>query len=158
MALVTITYNAWDHNRQPIPAAQAPEVWFRPLGSSYSAGLMTDREVKGTLNATTGAGSVQLETSPDLLYVPFMRWLVPGQENTPNAARGYAEWPAVFPADGGPIDSLPGAFGRLSGVWYGFGDPPDVVAAEPVVYLDISGPGIGVWVPSGAVLKEGVVI
>ena len=156
MGQVTVTYNAWDHNRQPIPASQAPEIWFRPLWATYAAGMMTDREVKGTLNATTGAGSVVLESDPDLFYVPFMRWLVPGQLNTPNAARGYAEWPAFNPGKGGPIESLPTTADRLSAVWYGFGAPPTQLSNT--LYVDIKGPGVGVWAPANIAFAEGTVI
>lgn len=143
MALVTVTYNAWDANRAVIPAGLVPEVWFRPIATSLASGLMTDREVKGTLNPTTGAGSVQLESQPGMLYVPSVRWLVDEEqanESEPNRARGRAEWEPFFPGSGGPIDQLPGKGNALSGIWYGFGDPPQsLLVRKDVVYFDISG-------------------
>lgn len=161
MALVTVTYNAWDANREVIPANLVPEVWFRPIATSRDNGLLTDREVKGTLNPTTGAGSVQLESLPGLLYVPSVRWLVdPDQQNESeqNRARGRSEWEPIFPGDGGPISTLPGVV-KLSGIWYGYGAPPtSIKKRNDSIYLDITGPGVGVWVPEFAKFSEGVVV
>ena len=137
MALVTVTFNAWDHNRQVVPAAQQPEIWFRPVRSSLANGLMTDRAVKATLNPATGAGQVQLESAPDLLYVPEMRWLL--DRNVPDA-HDFCEWDAFNPSFGGPIDQLPGPPTFMKGIWFGFGDPPQALRVQRnVVYFDISG-------------------
>lgn len=151
MAQVTITYNAWDHNREVVPANLQPEVWFRPLGTSLANGLMTAREVKGTLNASTGVGSVSLESAPGLMYVPEMRWLVDesqASESEPNRARGYCEWEAFFPADGGPISELSPIVG-LFGLLYGFGPPPSYLTLA--IYLDITGPAIKIYGPKGVI-------
>lgn len=142
MALVTITYNAWDHNRQVIPAELQPRVGFRPLATSLANGMLTKREVWGSLNPTTGAGSVQLESAPGLLYVPFMEWLRdPSQasESVQNRALGSCEWEAIFPGTGGPITELSKFVGQL-GLLYGFGNPPQQL--ENAIYLDITGPRI----------------
>lgn len=159
MTLVTITYNAWDANRGKIPAADKPEVWFRPLSTRYEDGLITDREVKGTLDYATGAGQVQLESAPDVLYVPFMRWLSnPLLDEPGNRAFEYAEWEPIYPGEGGPISGLPGVV-KLGGVWYGFGAPPAFLKdRNDTTYIDITGPGIGIWVPDHAVYTEGVVL
>ncbi|WP_242085974.1 hypothetical protein [Microbacterium lacticum] len=161
MALVTITYNAWDHNRQVVPAGLHPRVGFRPLSTRITSGLVTDREVWGSLDPVTGAGSVQLESVEGVLYVPFMDWLTDPDQETEvslNRARGYCEWDPVFPGQGGPIKDLP-PFVRLGGVWYGLGAPPSMLLArDDVIYLDITGPGVGVWAPQGAAFVEGVTV
>src|SRR5690606_2362174 len=73
MALVTITGNAWDHNRAVVPSTLRPQLGFRPLKTSMAAGLMTDREVwASSFSASSGSFSVSLEQ--DVSYVPFMRW------------------------------------------------------------------------------------
>jgi hypothetical protein len=150
MALVTVTYNAWDHNRQVVPAGLKPEVWFRPIKSSLASGMMTAREVKGTLNASTGAGEVRLETGADLLYVPFMRWLSdPSQadEQVEKRSYGYCEWEPIYPAAGGPISELPGVV-KFSAFYYGLGEPPWTLRKrDDVVYIDITGANDGFWQP-----------
>lgn len=155
MALVTVTYNAWDHNRRVVPASLQPEVWFRPMRSSLANGLMTERAVRGTLDVATGAGQVQLESAPDLVYVPEMRWRF---DSTQPAARAACEWEAIHPGKGGPIHALPGVV-KLGGVWYGFGEPPQQLRnRNDVIYLDITGPGVGIWAPERASFIEGVVV
>ena len=152
---MTVTNTPWDHTRLVGPAAQAPEVWFRPLRSSLVNGLMTDKAVKGTLNPATGAGEVQLESAPDLMYVPEMRWLL--DRSVPDA-HDYCEWDAVHPGNGGPIHALPGVV-KLNGIWYGFGAPPQQIKnRNDAIYLDITGPGVGIWVPERASFIEGVVV
>lgn len=154
MATVVVTYNAWDHARKVIPANLQPEIWFRPVGTSYAAGLMSSREVQGTLNASTGAGSVQLESVLGITYVPVLRWLSdPSQagEGMENRSRGYDEWTPFYPGAGGPIDQLPTVSPHISGIFYGFGNPPEWVRAlSTAVYLDINGPAIRVWGPEEA--------
>lgn len=161
MALVTISYNAWDHNRQVVPAALQPEVWFRPIRSSLANGLMTEREVKGTLDPTTGAGSVQLESVPGIMYVPTMRWLIDASqanETVQNRAHGYCEWQPIYPGTGGSISQLPDVV-NLAGIWYGFGAPPTAIRSRnDVIYFNISGSSVGVWAPENAGLPEGVVL
>lgn len=150
----TVTYNAWDHAQEVIPANLQPEVWFRPVGTSYAAGLMSSREVKGSLDPETGAGSVRLESVLGITYTPVLRWLTdPSQDaETPqNRSRGYDEWTPFYPGDGGPIDQLPAVSPHVSGIFYGFGSPPAWVRAlSTAVYLDINGPAIRVWGPEGA--------
>lgn len=159
MPLVTVTYNAWDHNREVVPAELRPRVGFRPVATSLEAGLMTDREIWGGLNTTTGAGSVELESIPGLFYVPFMEWLTDASqwsEAVQNRAMGRSEWKPIHPANGGSISNLPGVV-KLSGVWYGFGSPPSFLRErDDSIYLDITGPGVGVWGPERAALSEGV--
>ncbi|MDN3309551.1 hypothetical protein QWJ90_01265 [Microbacterium oryzae] len=145
MALVTITYNAWNHNREVIPASRQPRVGFRPLQTSFANGLMTNREVWGSLDPTTGAGSVQLESTAGLLFVPFMDWLTDGATSE-NDRTGYCEWRAIFPGKGGPIEELPPAV-HINGVLYGWGAPPEQL--HDVVYFDLTGPKVRVWGPEG---------
>lgn len=153
MTLVTITYNVWDHARNMIPTGLSPEIWFRPVGTSYAAGLMSSREVLGSLDSS-GAGAVKLESVPGMTYVPVLRWLSDPSQNaqTPeNRARGYDEWTPFYPGAGGPIDQLPTVSPEIRGVLYGFGNPPAWVRAlSSAVYLDINGPSIRVWGPEGA--------
>lgn len=151
MAQVTITYNVWDHSRDVIPSGIVPEIWFRPVATSYAAGLMSAREVKGSLDPETGAGSVQLESAPGLTYVPVLRWLSDASQATEdieNRARGYDEWIPFYPAGGGPIDQLPTVSPHIRGIFYGFGDPPEWVRAiKNAIYWDIEGPDLEVWGP-----------
>lgn len=160
MPKVTVTYNAWDHNQEVVPANLKPRVGFRPLSTSLAAGLMTDREVWGSLEPD-GSGQVELESIPDVVYVPFMEWLTdPSQwsEAVQNRALGRSEWDPIHPANGGPITHLPGVV-RLGGIWYGFGEPPQVIRRrDDSIYLDITGPGVGVWAPALLALPEGVVV
>lgn len=145
MAQVVITYNAWDANRGPVPAINEPEVWFRPIATSVAVGLITDREVRGSLDVATGAGSVSLESAPGLFYVPILRWLKNPQDPA-NRARGSAEWDPFHPGQGGDISALQPLVG-FSGLLFGFGPPPEDL--EDAVYLDITGPAVGIWGPSG---------
>ena len=151
MAQVTVTYNAWDHDQGKIPESLRPQVGFRPLATSLVSGMMTNREVWGTLDYATGAGSVKLESAPGLLYVPFMRWLTdPSQANeqVENRSYGYCEWKPFFPGNGGPIDQLPDVVPAFSAFYYGFGDPPQFLRVrDDVVYIDITGGGSGWWTP-----------
>lgn len=153
MAQVTITYNVWDHSRDVIPSGIVPEIWFRPVATSYAAGLMSSREVKGSLDPGTGAGSVQLESAPGLTYVPVLRWLSDASqanETVENRARGYDEWSPFCPGAGGPIDQLPNVSPNIRGIFYGFGNPPQWVRSlTAAVYLDIKGAPIRVWGPEG---------
>lgn len=151
MAQVTVTYNVWDVNGAVIPSALMPEIWFRPIASSMARGLLTNREVKGTLNASTGAGSVQLESAPGLNYVASVRWLVDkdqATESEQNRARGRTEWEPFFPGEGGDISSLSSIAG-LFGFLFGFGPPPEHL--RWAIYLDITGPKIRVYGPRGVV-------
>lgn len=158
MAKVTITGNVLDSDLEPIPAENEPELFFRPLATSDARGLLTDREVLAEItNPGTGAFTVQLESQPGLIYVPIVRWLK-NPEDPNNRARGQAEWKPIFPGDGGPISSLPGVV-KLSGLWYGLGQPPaQLKSRDDSIYLDISGPGVGVWVPAFANFSEGVIV
>lgn len=149
MPLVTITYKAWDHDQDPIPMALQPRVGFRPVKTSLAFGLMTDREVWGTIDAE-GAGSVTLLSEPDVFYVPFIDWLTDRSqtgEDVENRARGYAEWDAIYPGEGGKISELPPPT-KFAGFLYGLGDPPQYVQRRnDVIYIDISGSGDGYWQP-----------
>lgn len=158
MALVTITGNAWDGDRDPIPAANEPELFFRPLSTSMMQGLLTDREVPAeAFNLATGAFTVELESVPGLMYIPILRWLK-NPEDPMNRGRGQAEWKPFYPGTGGPISQLPPVV-QLGGVWYGFGAPPTVLRSRnDSIYLDITGPGVGVWVPEKAAFAEGVTV
>ena len=135
MALVTITGNAWDHSQKVIPASQAPRLWARPLRDRIAGSLLAGVESRATLNLTTGAFFVDLES--DLDYVMVMDWLIAGQETEPagNRARGYAEWPVFNSAGGGPISSLfpPAPTGVIVAE---LGPPP--AGAEGVVWIDLT--------------------
>lgn len=157
----TITYNAWDHNEQVVPANLKPRVGFRPLATSLANGMMTHREVWGSLDPATGAGTVTLEYQPGILYVPFMDWLLdPSMESeqVQNRARRQCEWAAISPSRNGPIDELPEVV-QMRGFYYGFGDPPEFLRARnDVIYIDISGADDGYWqpwVPEGTYVEGG---
>ena len=157
----TITYNVWDHNQGKIPAELQPRIGFRPIATSMVNGLMTDREVWGTLDLSTGAGQVTLEYAPGILYVPFVDWLVsPDQaaEQVQNRARGMSEWDPNQPTTSGPIDELPDVV-QMRGFYYGLGDPPSFLRSRSdVIYIDISGAGDGYWqpwVPEGTYVEGG---
>ncbi|MBC6496116.1 hypothetical protein [Microbacterium sp. 4-7] len=158
MTLVTVTYTAWDNNRKVVPASAQPRVGFRPLTTSTDSGLMTDREVWGTLDPVTGVGSVQLESVPGLIYQPFMDWLIDdGADEPTNRARETCEWAPFHPANGGPIDELPGVVPAFGAYYYGFGDPPIfLLIRNDVLYVDISGSADGFWqpwVPEGTLVE-----
>lgn len=155
MALVTITGHAWDGSREPFTSAQQPRLFFRPDKSFVSAGLQAGVEVQANLNLSTGAFTVELESDPDVMWVPEMDWLVPGQESEPpeRRARGHVEWPPFFAGRGGDISALM-PFVGLKGVIAGFG--PQLEWPTAVVYLDLADPdGIGVYGPAGALVTEG---
>lgn len=158
MSKVTITGNVWDGDLEPIPAANEPELFFRPLATSNDRGLLTDREVFADItDPVTGAFTVQLESQPGLVYIPIVRWLK-NPEDPNNRARGQAEWKPIYPGAGGPISNLPDVV-KLSGVWWGFGPPPaQLRSRNDSFYLDINGPGLGIWVPEFARFSEGVVV
>ncbi|WP_345750122.1 hypothetical protein [Microbacterium rhizophilus] len=144
MPLVTVTYNAWDHNREVVPASRQPRVGFRPLRTSYANGLMTNREVWGSLNATTGAGSVPLEKG--VLYMPFMDWLT-GEASTENDRGGYCEWKPFRAVISGAIGAQPTVSGVVNGIVFDYGPPP--AGLEDVAYIDISGEKPVFWIPEG---------
>jgi len=147
MTLVTVTYRAWDHNRKVVSVGEQPRVYFRPLSTDLTLGLMTDREIFGTLDPVTGVGSVQLESAEGLLYQPVMDWLIDDNSSAPtNRARESCEWTPFFPSTGGDISSLDPAVG-LRGVLTGFGLPPGHL--DRAVYLDLTGPRIRIYGPAG---------
>lgn len=149
MALVTVTYNAWDHNREVIPASRQPRVGFKPLRTSLANGLMTNREVWGTLNSTTGAGSARLESAPGLLFVPFMDWLT-GPATSENDRGGYCEWAPILPGNGGDISDLADlrSFGPIIAA---MGAPPEQLSGLVWIDLtDVSSAGALVYAPEEA--------
>lgn len=149
MALVTITGNVQDHNREPVPEELQPELWFRPRRAGYVNGLSTAREVKATL-FSGGGFAVEVESAPGVYYVPVVRWLSdPSQadEDIQNRAYGYNEWDPVWPADGGPISGLPRDPIQIDGVWYGYGPPPEYLSGA--LYVDISGVKLRAYAPAG---------
>lgn len=148
MALVTITGNVWDHSRDAIAESQQPRLWFRPDRSRVGPGLLGDEEVQASLTASTGAFTVQLESALGISYTPVLDYLVPGMssESPGNRARGYVEFPRIYPGDGGDIGDL-GEFIGMSGIVFGFGPPPSHF--RDVVYLDITGPDIDIYGPRG---------
>lgn len=157
MSLVTVTYRAWDHNNQKIPASALPRVGFRPLSTSPTNGLLTDREVWGTLEAD-GTGQVKLESAPGILYQPFMDWVISDADEEPtNRARETCEWDPFYPGQGGPIDELPGVVPKFGAFFYGLGDPPQFLKGRnDVIYIDISGSEDGYWqpwVPAGTAVE-----
>src|SRR5690606_18770769 len=96
---VKVTYQAWDHNGKEIPPELHPRVGFKPLQTSLYNGMLTSREVWGTLNPD-GTGEVMLENTPGILYVPFIEWLAdPSQwaEKVENRAVGRSEWKPIIP-------------------------------------------------------------
>lgn len=138
MALVTVTYNAWDHNREVIPANLQPRVGFRPLQTSLMQGMLTAREVWGSLSTSSGAGQVRLENTPGILYVPFMEWLAsPDQasEAVQNRAMGRCEWQPIIPGNGGDISDLADLtpYGPIVAV---LGPPPS--GTEGIVWIDLT--------------------
>lgn len=148
MALVTITGNVWDHSRDAIGEDQQPRLWFRPDRSRVGPGLLGDVEVQASLTASTGAFTVQLESALGISYTPVLDYLVPGMasESPGKRARGYIEFPPIYPGNGGDI-SLLGKFVGMNGLLFGFGPPPRHFSN--VVYLDISGEDIDIYGPVG---------
>lgn len=128
MAVVTVTGNAWDHTGSPIPAANLPELWFRPLDNDVSAGsLLAGVEAKATLSLVTGAFSVQLVAEPWIRYKPVLRWLVnPAEPNPEMWSWGYAEWNWTFNPfpSGGPIGDLGGPDLSIYSVFVSLNTPP----------------------------------
>lgn len=145
MSLVTITYNVWDMNRAVIPAASEPQIMFRPIMSSLATGLLTDREVYGSLSLTTGAGSVRLESAPGLFFVPIVTWLK-NPEDPNNRARGSTEWEMFFPDRGGNISDLRIYKPEPGQIYHGYGPPP--TSMDNALYIDRSGAKPVLWGPS----------
>lgn len=128
MGVVTVTGNAWDHANSPIPAGRHPELWFRPNRAKLAGdALLTATDVRASLDAVSGAFSVQLESGPGVLYRPWMRWLVnPGETDPERWAFGYEEWPfEINPYPfGGPISELVRVELSIYTVYVGLADPP----------------------------------
>lgn len=149
MALVTVTGNAWDHSRDVIPADLHPRLFARPTADRIAGSLLVGVESQATLNPTTGAFTVKLESGLD--YRMVMDWLLPGQETEPpeRRARTYAEWPPFNSGSGGTIGSLfpPRATGTIVAE---LGPPPG--SAEGVVWIDltdVTADGALVYSPGG---------
>lgn len=148
MPKATVTGNVWDSDLDPIPASNAPELFFRPVATSTARGLLTDREIPAdTFNVGTGAFTVQLESQPGLMYTPILRWLKNPQD-LGNRARGQSEWEPFYPGTGGDISSLSPITG-LFGLLFGYGPPPSHLFFA--VYLDITGPDIKIYGPKGVI-------
>ena len=150
MALVQITGNAWDHQGQPIPANRAPELFFVPRAHGFGgSALLVGGEAKATLNTSTGAFTVEVESQPGLLYQPRMRWLLNPDGPDPDQWRfGTAEWPfLIAPGEGGLITDLIGVFPPGT-ILVGIGPPP----VGGIVWIDINDQtedGALVWAPEG---------
>jgi len=150
MAIVTVTGNAWDHSRRVIPAVLQPRLFARPVGDQIAGALLAGVSSRATLNTTTGAFSIELES--DLDYRMWMDWLIPGQEDerVEYQARNHAEWPLFNSAGGGPIGTLIPA--KPTGTIVAeLGPPPD--AAERVVWIDltdVTSEGVLVYADGGA--------
>jgi hypothetical protein len=150
MALVTVTGNAWDHSRKPIPADLQPRLFARPLDDRIAGSLLAGVSSRATLNATTGAFSIQVES--DLDYRMWMDWLLPGQQDqrVEFQARDMAEWPVFNSAGGGPIGSLlpPNASGVIVAE---LGAPP--ASAQRMVWIDltdVTSDGVRVYADGGS--------
>lgn len=149
MSTVTVTGNAWTHTGAPIPAANLPELWFRPLADSSSGdSLLVGVEVRATLNLATGSFSVQLVSEPWLRYVPQLRWVVNPSEPVPEAwSWQYAEWDwtvTPYPV-GGPIGSLTDRDLSIYSVLVSLSPPPPGYRGW---YLNAPGPGAPVGDPN----------
>lgn len=150
MALVTITGKAWEHGYRTVPADLQPELWFRPLSTSYARGLRSSREVRAALDSDTGDFEVELESQPGLLYVPVLRWLTDrsqATESVDNRARGYDEWEPFWPGNGGDISNMDPWGGRW-GLFFGYGDPPS--SLSNAVYFDLEDSPVRIWGPPNA--------
>lgn len=128
MPLATVTGNAWAHTGAAIPTRNQAELWFRPLAHDVSdSTLLAGVEVKATLDAATGAFTVDLVAEPWIRYQPFLRWLInPYEPNTEMWAWGYAEWDWTinpFP-DGGPVGELGGPDLTTYSILVGLTYPP----------------------------------
>lgn len=135
MAKVRITGNAWDHSSAVIPAQQQPRLWARPADDHIAGALLVGAESRATLNPTTGAFFVDVESG--LNYQMVMDWLLPGEESEAPSkrSRDYAEWPIFNSAGGGPISSLfpPRPTGTIVAE---LGPPPP--GAEGIVWIDLT--------------------
>lgn len=126
MALVTITGNAWDGDRAPIPAVQQPRLWAVPDRSFTSGnGMFTQNEVLADLDIDTGQFTARIESLPGVRWRFRLDWLIPGQEDEEpgNRARGYEEWDWFHPAAGGDIGDLGPAL-TVGVMWIGPTEPP----------------------------------
>lgn len=105
--VVTITGNVFDHSRVVIPAAQQPELWFRPDSSRIIASLLAGVESKATLSSN-GEFTIDLVSDGDeISYTPVLRWLVnPAEPDMEKRSYGYVEFPPIWPDTGGPIGDL----------------------------------------------------
>ena len=160
MPYVEISGNVRDHGGKIVPVNLQPELWFRPNAPVIiggSAGMLLGVEAKADLTAATGAYTVQLFSGPGISYTPVYSWLSdPSQadQQIENRARGYMEFPTIWPGQGGPIGSLPQDPIQVNGWFIGHGPPPDYLAGA--LYLNISGSASGgaatIYAPKGSVI------
>lgn len=148
MAKVRVTGNAWDHSQKVIPAELQPRLFARPLGDRIAGSLLVGVESQATLNPTTGAFSVDVESGLD--YRMFMDWLVPGQESEPPAlrARAYAEWATFNAGGGGDIGALITS-GLAGNIFAGLTPPPTSFSGTWIDLSDVTADGALVYGPGG---------
>lgn len=151
MAKVRVYGNAWDGALEEIPASLDPVLEFLIEEPYIGPGLVADVEVTATwLNLATGSFEVYLDNSIEAMWIPVLSWNADPDDVGEFRRRARVEWPAFFAGSGGDISIVGGNNNRprLSGVYYGFGEPPSWL--KRAVYLDISGPGIDVYGPPNA--------
>jgi hypothetical protein len=146
MTQVTVTGNVYSHGRAPIAASLQPRLWFRPDKPHMAVGLQDSRGVLATLNATTGAFSVEIESFPGVRYIPTLEYLRSADDTYAKGAFGFEEWPMFYPGSGGDISALSSFVGSF-GLLFGFGAPPSELSN--VIYIDITGPAIRIYGPTG---------
>lgn len=151
MAKVTVFGNVFDAAHNVIPASRSPELWLRPgeARAQPGVGLVGAEEIRATLTTTgsaAGEWTAQVERGDALSYTPILRY----DQNTSdlaNRGRGFMQFPAFYPMNGGHVSTLPTVVPNLRTIAYGFGRPPEWM--EDILYFDLTGPKLKIWAPAG---------
>ncbi|KTS90663.1 hypothetical protein NS183_07705 [Microbacterium testaceum] len=111
---------------------------------------MSSGEVLSDLDDDTGEFTVLLDNRSS--YTPVLDFLVgPAEEPPERRARGFEEWPEVYPGNGGEISGL--SSGPLFGptLLFGNGTPPPWTPPGGVYFDLLSPEGVDIYSDGGLI-------